>query len=167
MNYKYLGKYHHIYRLSIGGDLKAHVEKFPIVYANKHYIYFTVPGSYQPELATLNPENIFDRGNVYTSFDQKTTDLIKKQVGARVSGRLTGYSGISNYYFLLDDPTELKTFANELSEKDLRTAYLRSEISRKMQSLEELNSSVRTKKAELEVLQETLKRWEESNAAGY
>ena len=43
MNYKHLSKYHYIYQISYANK-QVFVEHYPIVYSNKYYIYYTIPG---------------------------------------------------------------------------------------------------------------------------
>ena len=54
MNYKHLGKYHYIYE-AIANENELRIERHPIVYSNKDYIYFVRSGATRVEdLVTLN-----------------------------------------------------------------------------------------------------------------
>ena len=116
MNYKHLSKYHHIYRLSIGGDMKAHLEKFPIAYSNKHYIYIIIPGSDELVKATLEPAT-YEHRAVFTEFNEE----IAKRISATAAERIKeGCYWPFVCFFILDDVFPLKEFAERLCAHDLR-----------------------------------------------
>ena len=124
MNYKYLSKYHHVYRLSIGGDMKAHLEKFPIAYSNKHYIYIIVPGSDELVKVILEPA-MYEYRAVFTEFSEE----IAKRISIRFMERIKeNCYGPFACYFILDDISPVEEFAKKLCAHDLRKAYLEKEI---------------------------------------
>lgn len=53
MNYKHLGKYHYIYEV-IANEHELRMERHPIIYSNKDYIYFVRSGANRAE--TLNTQ---------------------------------------------------------------------------------------------------------------
>lgn len=53
MNYKHLSKYHYIYEV-ITNERELRIERHPIVYSNKYYIYFVRSGANRAE--TLNTQ---------------------------------------------------------------------------------------------------------------
>lgn len=56
--------------------MKAHLEKFPIAYSNKYYIYIIVPGSYELNKASL--ENaLYSHKEVFTEFNEEIANLTK------------------------------------------------------------------------------------------
>ena len=124
MNYKHLSKYHYIYRLSIGGDMKAHLEKFPIAYSNKHFIYMIIPGSDELVKAILEP-GIYRHREVFTEFNEKIANQISVRVMERIKENCYGPFGC---YFILDDISPVEEFAKRLCAYDLRKAYLEKEI---------------------------------------
>lgn len=124
MNYKYLNKYHHIYRLSIGGDRKAHLEKFPIAYSNKYYVYFIVPGNAKLVQANLEPGSYRFR-EIYTEFNEEITKHISVRAMERIKQRCYGPF---NCYFILDDISPVEEFVKTINIYELRQAYLEKEI---------------------------------------
>lgn len=124
MNYKYLSKYHHIYRLSIGGDLKTHLEKFAIAYSNKHYVYIVVPGCDELERAILEPA-MYEHRAVFTEFNEEIANRISIRIMERIKQNC--YRPFY-YYFILDDISPVEEFAKRLCVRDLRKAYLEQEI---------------------------------------
>ena len=119
MNYKYLNKYHHIYRLSVGGDSKAHVEKLAIAYANRHYIYVIIPGADELKRLDISSGLYYGRPEVFMSLDpivqNSIVDMIEKAKQSKA------------FYFILNDPEPLKEFANGISSTSLRRQYLENE----------------------------------------
>ena len=161
MNYKHLGKYHHIYRLLIGGDLKAHVEKFPIVYSNKHYIYFTVPGD--PELHKSVLDSAGYARDTFDGLDESRIYKIKDHICRCFVDRRYGYYTSIIYYFLLDDPTELQALADDISKHDLIKMYLEGEKKRSKERIDDFEANVRAEKEKLRKIEEQLKNLEESD----
>ena len=150
MNYKYLSKYHHIYRLSIGGDMKAHLEKFPIAYSNKHYIYIIIPGSDELVKATLEPA-MYEHRAVFTEFNEE----IAKRLSIRTMVRIKqNCYGPFDCYFILDDISPVEEFAKRLCAHDLRKAYFEKEIQDLTQRKEKWEKS--KKEAEYEIANLTL-----------
>ena len=152
MNYKHLGKYHYIYRLSIGGDWKAHVEKLPIAYSNKSYIYIIAPGS--DELVRID---ISDRSRFFERIDDNTMIRLIDAEQRRLSRTINHYNTSSAfYYFLIDNPDELTEFANKftwmylvkkqlLDKKDALVdviSRMRSQLSIKEKELEEVKNNL-------------------------
>lgn len=124
MNYKYLSKYHHVYRLSIGGDKKAHLEKFPIAYSNKHYIYIIVPGNTELVKAVLEP-GLYRYREIYTEFNEE----IAKQISVRAMERIKERCyGPFNCYFILDDISPVEEFVKTINIYELQRAYVEKEI---------------------------------------
>lgn len=119
MNYKYLSKYHHIYRLSVGGDSKAHVEKLSIAYANQHYIYVIIPGAYELKRLDIGFSPYCTRPDVFMSLDP----IIQNSI----VGMIEKAKQMKTFYFILDDPEPLKEFAKGISSTSLRRQYLESE----------------------------------------
>lgn len=121
MNYKYLGKYHYLYRLSFGNDNVAHVEKLPIAYSNKHYIYVIEPGSDNLKAITFNPYDTYSSGDIYTSLDESVKNKIRLYISEK-SRKSSSY--LASYWFLIDDPESLENFAKNILKFDLQKYYL-------------------------------------------
>lgn len=119
MNYKYLSKYHHLYRLSIGGDSKAHVEKLAIAYANRHYIYVIIPGADELKKLDIGFSIYCSRPNVFMSLDPIVQNSIIGMIEKATQSKA--------FYFILDDPKPLKEFADGISSTSLRRQYLERE----------------------------------------
>lgn len=63
MNYKHLSKYHYIYEV-IANDYEIRMERHPIVYSNKDYIYFVRSGDTKAEALitpSVQPEVNYDK----------------------------------------------------------------------------------------------------------
>ena len=123
MNYKHLSKWHYIYRLSFGGDWKAHVEKLPIAYSNKHYIYVAVPGDDALHKIVLTPA-IYESRDAYEEVSAQIEENITKSLAASYGNKAAYYRTNITRYFLLDDPTPLQEMAERLSALDLQKEYL-------------------------------------------
>ena len=154
MNYKYLSKYHYIYRLSFGNDKVAHVEKVPIVYSNKHYIYVIDPGSDNLKAITFNPYDAYSSGDVYTSLDESVKNKISLYIS--VIGHPSKY-----YWFLIDDPEPLKNFANNLSKFDLQKYHLREEKDMLERRISDLQKNLNENLAKLATINHKLDKLEE------
>ena len=55
---------------ALTGDVLQHVEKLPIAYSNRHYIFVIVPGDDDLHKAVLNPVG-FESQNVFDLVDEK------------------------------------------------------------------------------------------------
>lgn len=122
MNYKHLGKYHYLYRLSFGNDSVAHVEKFPIAYSNKHYIYVIEPGSDILTMIPFDPYDTYSSGDIYTSLDESVKNKIRLRISERSQKPSSNY--LTSYWFLIDDPEPLENFAKNILKFDLQKYYL-------------------------------------------
>lgn len=63
MNYKHLGKYHYVYEV-IANEHELRMERHPIVYSNKDYIYFVRSGDTRAEFLhtpSVQPEVNYDK----------------------------------------------------------------------------------------------------------
>ncbi len=126
MNYKHLSKWHYIYRLSFGGDWKAHIEKLAIAYSNKHYIYVVVPGDDELHKIILTPA-MYERRDAYEEISNQIEDNITQNlVSSYGNGKTCYYRTNITRYFLLDDPAPLQEMAERLSKLDLQKEYLLS-----------------------------------------
>lgn len=122
MNYKYLSKYHYIYRLSFHADYTAHIEKIPIAYANKTYVYVIEPGN--PELRRLYLTSTVPHGHgdIYT----EVNDEITKKISIRLNS--TKYSNTQiSCWFLVDNLEPLKKLIEEFRHKTLNKLCLEKE----------------------------------------
>lgn len=122
MNYKHLSKYHYIYRILIGGDMKAHVEKFPIAYSNKFYIYVIIHGGNDLKKLEFNRY----RNKIYTEL----TESIKNSISNHIMGCSRYDNGAMEFWFLIDDPTPLMEYAEQITAKDITMRYLKQEKAR-------------------------------------
>lgn len=155
MNYKYLSKYHYIYRLSFHNDYTAHIEKFPIAYANKTYVYIIEPGNPELRKLTLTPTAAYCCGDIYT----EVNDKVKGEISKRLD---------SNYrcpkvlcWFLVDDLEPLKELIDEFMHNTLHGLYLKNErdhldlavrnakfdLEKKIKELESINRQIENLKA--------------------
>ena len=137
MNFKYLSKYHYIYRLSFHDDYTAHIEKFPIAYANKTYMYIIEAGNPALRKLNLTPTAAYFHGDIYTEVNDKVKVEIANLLNSRHS-----YSRVC-CWFLVDDLEPLHELINEFHNKSLRKLYLKQERDR-------LGLSVRNAKFDLE-----------------
>lgn len=127
MNYKHLSKYHYIYRLyfDFRDDLIAHIEKLPIIYSNKQYIYISEPGNDELRRLTLNAPY------GYSDIKTEVNDDVRKVIGACLEDILTQNTNPNRsryFYFLIDDPELLNEFKNYTSVKEMRRLYLESKV---------------------------------------
>ena len=161
MNYKFLSKYHYIYRLSFGGDKKSHVEKFPIAYSNQHYIYVIEPGSDELKKLFLVPTWKWGHGEVYTSVDSEVCDQIIKYISNQAD-RASNYRFVlRDFWFLIDDPEPLKEFANHISAVNLMKCYLLIEKEKKEKELSRIEENSKQTKSELAAINYKLSKLEE------
>lgn len=134
MNYKHLGKYHYIYRLSFGGDTRIHIEKLPIAYSNQHYVYAIEPGVYELTKLTLRPFAFYDHGDIYTDTSEKTEEKIVTYLSSVAKD---GYKCFNRkFYFLIDDPAELDALGERIGRVNLLRAWLTSEAVRIQNTIE-------------------------------
>lgn len=147
MNYKHLSKYHYIYRLYFGSDLTTHIEKLPINYSNKRYIYISEPGNDELMRLTFNPYSSYDISDVMT----EVNDNARKIIGACIESMLNSPEIKCRsrfFYFLIDDPEPLNEFKNYKSVKEMRRLYLESKVKNlvaNMKSQEEVVEKYRDK----------------------
>ncbi len=155
MNYKYLSKYHFIYRFTIGGDLKAHIEKLPIAYSNQHYIYVIQPGSDELKRLTLKPYNCYDSSDIYTEADEKVQKAMKMQIakGLKAWGRCWG--GFTAW-FLLDDPTPLHDFIQNVAKNQTERAALLSDQENLQHDIWKLKFDLNHAESKLEKINQSL-----------
>lgn len=128
MNYKYLSKYHYIYRLSFHDDYTVHIEKLPIAYANKTYVYIIEPGNPELRKLTLTPTVAYFHGDIYT----EVNDKVKSEISNRLYSRYN-YSQVVNVYlcwFLVDDIEPLHKLIDEYQHKTLQKLYLENKRDR-------------------------------------
>lgn len=122
MNYKHLGKYHYIYRLTFSAKGVANVEKFPIVYSNRCYVYVKQAGS--DELTKLGLDTKYIR-EINTEFNEYVIDKIIK----RASESFAHHYSSPNWWFLLDDNKELIEWAKNVK-LDFTENYILEELKR-------------------------------------
>ena len=152
MNYKHLGKYHYIYRLSIGGDWKAHVEKLPIAYSNKSYIYIITPGS--DELTRID---ISDRSRFFEKIDDTTMIRLVDSEQRRMSRNINCYNtSPAFYYFLIDNPDELNEFASKFTWTYLVEKQLLDKKDALVNAISRMRSQLSIKEKELEAVKSSL-----------
>ena len=137
MYYKYLSKYHYLYRLSVSGKSSASIEKLPIAYSNKLYIYVITPGSY--ELLRIGVG-----GDIYMSVDPITqTKIIDRIEKSRNFN--TKY-----FYFILDNPAQLVEFAEGIRSSVLRKQFLKNEEKRLTSTMKDYYAKIENTKREYE-----------------
>lgn len=127
MNYKHLSKYHYIYRIRLTGNLQMHVEKLPIAYSNKRYIYVIIPGEDALERLSLLPYTHYDISDVYTEVTDKVKEAINRKLFQGISDYGTCYAGFS-MYFLIDDPEELEKIRTGINLKAYELSLLDSDV---------------------------------------
>lgn len=126
MNYKHLSKYHYIYRISYA-DKQVFVEHYPIVYSNKSYIFYVIPGSDIPWKVDTN-KAVFE-----------LNDELKQRLCKRV--------GLDRYMEIYDVPTiyylatkeqvdSIQEFVDWLKSFPFYTYALRSEVEKLKRNLE-------------------------------
>ena len=143
MNYKYLGKYHYIYRLTFSSSGVANVEKFPIVYSNKRYVYIKQAGSYELIHLCLSSYYSYDR-QINTEFNEKAIESIVKRASESFSH---GY-GSGTWWFLLDDNKELIEWARNVK-LDYTETYISEEIKRLNEKLVRQETYIKATKQEI------------------
>ena len=155
MNYKHLSKYHSIYRFSIGGDLIAHIEKLPIAYSNQHYIYVIQPGSDELKRLMLKPYNRYYSSDICTEVDEK----VQKDMQMRIAKGLKEYgrcwSGFTAW-FLLDDPTPLKDFVQNVTKNQMERAALLSDQENLQHDIWKLKLNLSHAESRLEKINQSL-----------
>lgn len=150
MNYKYLSKYHYIYRVSFHDDYTAHIEKFPIAYANKIYMYIIEPGNPELRKLTLTPTARYYHGDIYT----EVNDKVKSEIANRLNSR---YRCSQLWrWFLVDDLALLKELIDELQHKTLQKLYLERELERLDLSVRNMKYDLEKKSKELENINQQL-----------
>lgn len=144
MNYKYLNKYHYIYRLSFNDDYTAHIEKIPIVYANKTYLYVIEPGDPELRRLTLTPTVAYCHGDIYTEVSNK--------VKSEIADRLNSHYRYSQFlcWFLVDNLEALHELIDEFQHKTLQKLYLEKERDRLDLSVKNMKYDLEKKAKELE-----------------
>lgn len=147
MNYKYLSKYHYIYRLSFGGDQKAHIEKIPIAYSNKRYVYVIEPGSDCLKQLALTPTASYYHGDIFVEINDTVKESISKYLLRRYRDFINSYAP---FWFLLDDPKPLEEMAMEFQNYDLKKLYWTTEKKRLETALTSAKRKVQEATAELE-----------------
>ena len=161
MNYKHLSKYHYIYRVTFGGDYKAHVEKLPIAYSNRHYIFVIVPGDDDLHKAVLNPVG-FESQNVFDLVDEQIEEKLKKNIVLKYSNKNSCFYSNIDTFFLIDDCTLLKEMADRLSKLDLQRTYLCELKKSHERTLRDAEARVKKEKAELENIIARIEKLERS-----
>lgn len=152
MNYKYLSKYHYIYRLSFGGDQKAHIEKIPIAYSNKRYVYVIEPGCDCLKQLTLTPASSYYHGDIFVEINDTVKETISNYLLSRYRDFTERYGvySFAPFWFLLDDPKPLEEMAMEFQNYDIKKLYLTTEKKRLETALIAANRKVREATTELE-----------------
>lgn len=155
MNYKHLSKYHYIYRIRLTGNLQMHVEKLPIAYSNKRYIYVIVPGDDALKQLRLVPYVYYEFSDVYTEVTDKVKETINRKLFQGIANYGTCYAGFT-MYFLVDDPSELEKIrdcinlrAYELSLLDADVVSQEKEVERCQKQLAEARSKLANAKYKL------------------
>lgn len=154
MYYKHLSKYHYIYRLSFGGDMKAHVEKMPIAYSNSQYIYVIRPGADRLQELEL------------CDVCKEVSETIRDKIITYLSNKIKKYQSEYHYYtrdfyFLLDNSDILNDFARELEKLDFNKEYLLSEEKRLQYGLKRAVEESAKWRQQLDDVQRKLKNFEE------
>lgn len=106
MNYKHLGKYHYIYEI-IANEYEIRIERHPIVYSNKDYIYFVPSGTTRAR--------ILDTPNAQTevNYDEMLTWLVRDRSGL--------FRSADREFYILDkeEAKKLKEFIERFNDEDL------------------------------------------------
>lgn len=126
MNYKHLSKYHYIYRISYANK-QVFVEHYPIVYSNKSYIYYTIPGS--------DILRNIDTNKAVFELNDELKQRLYKNVG------LDRYMEIYNvptiYYLATKEQVDgIREFVDWLKSFPFYTYALRSEVEKLKRNLE-------------------------------
>ena len=150
MNYKYLSKYHYIYRLSFGADRIAHVEKLPIAYSNKHYIYVIEPGSDELIKIILEPYDCYSPSQFRTLEEKQKQYVINDIIDYFYHREHPNYA--REFFYILDDPKPLFEFAKQLSIIDLRKEYLLNKKNRFERKLKEYQEHINSYQTELNLI---------------
>ena len=154
MNYKYLSKYHYIYRLSFHDDT-AHIEKIPIVYANKTYLYVIEPGNPELRKLTLTPTVTYYHGDIYT----EVNDKVKGEISNRLNSSYRYPCVLC--WFLVDNLEPLKELIDEFQNKTLQKLYLEKERNRLDLSVRNMKYDLDKKTEELENVIARIEKLEE------
>lgn len=126
MNYKHLSKYHYIYRISYA-DGQVFVEHYPIVYSNKSYIFYLIPGSEIPSKV--------DTDKAVFELNDELKQRLYKNVG------LDRYMEIYNvptiYYLATKEQVDgIQEFVDWLKSFPFYVYALRSEVEQLKRNLE-------------------------------
>lgn len=152
MNYKHLGKYHYIYRLTFGGDQKAHIEKIPIAYSNKRYVCIIEPGCDCLKQLTLTPTASYYHGDIFVEINDMVKETISRYLLSRYRDFTERYGvySFAPFWFLLNDPKPLEEMAMEFQNYDIKKLYLTTEKKRLEIELISAERKVREAITELE-----------------
>ena len=150
MNYKYLSKYHYIYRLSFHDNYTAHIEKCPIAYANKTYMYIIEPGNPELRKLTLTSTAAHYHGDIYT----EVNDKVKGEIANRLNSQYRCSQLLR--WFLVDDLEPLKELIDEFQHKTLQKLYLERERERLDLSMRNAKFDLDKKIKELESVNQKL-----------
>ncbi len=165
MNYKYLSKYHYIYRIRLAGNLQMHVEKLPIAYSNKRYIYVIIPGDDELKQLCLTPYVYYDFRDVYTEVTDKVKEDINRKLFQGIAKYGTCYAGFS-MYFLLDDPTELEKIRDGINLKAYELSLLDADVVSKEKEVEQCEKSLAEAKSKLANAKYKLSKYSEGAPEG-
>lgn len=148
MNYKHLSKYHYIYRIRLTGNLQMHVEKLPIAYSNKRYIYVIIPGDDALKQLNLVPYAYYEFSDVYTEVTDKVKDTINRKLFEGISKYGTCYAGFS-MYFLVDDPSELEKIRDGINLKVYELSLLDADVVSREKDVERCEKALAEAKSKL------------------
>ena len=126
MNYKHLSKYHYIYRISYANG-QVFVEHYPIVYSNKSYIFYVIPGAEIPSKV--------DTDKAVFELNDELKQRLYKNVG------LDRYMEIYNvptiYYLATKEQVDgIQEFVDWLKSFPFYIYALRSEVEKLKRNLE-------------------------------
>lgn len=145
MNYKHLSKYHYIYEV-IANDYEIRMERHPIVYSNKDYIFFVRSGATEAEyLVTLNIPTEVNHDEML-KWLQHATDL--------------GSWGPSRKYYILDkeESKKLKELVERFNDKEVFDEIRRQAMLNKLlDRATKLKCSIATYERELAKTDEKIK----------
>ena len=126
MNYKHLSKYHYIYKISYANK-QVFVEHYPIVYSNKYYIYYALPGSY-------NLRDIDTNKAVFELNDELKQQLCKN---AGLDRCMEIYNVPTIWYLATKEQVDsIQEFVDWLKSFPFYTYALRSEVQKLKRNLE-------------------------------
>lgn len=165
MNYKHLSKYHYIYRVRLTGNIQMHVEKLPIAYSNKRYIYVIVPGQDTLERLILQPYTPYDVSDVHTEITDKAKEAINRKLFQGISNYGTCYAGFT-MYFLIDDPTELEKIRTNINLKAYELSLLDADVVSKEKDVEQCEKALAEAKSKLANAKYKLSKYNEGVSEG-